>query len=355
MPSNCLDVGSQAMICDLPFRYDTYNGCTHRCRYCFANRKEFGKNLKVTPLLNPVSKLKKTIVNIVSGKPDDNIMPLKWIDWKLPIHWGGLSDPFQPIEKRYKLSLESLKVFAEYQYPFLVSTKGNVIVEPEYLNLIRQCNCAVQISMSCSAMDKYEPGAPCFAERLKMLETLSKYAKRTIVRVQPYIPNFKNEILGNIPKFKAAGAHGVVFEALKFVKKVNNSLEKLGGDFVYKLDILRPDFMQFKDVCHNNDLKFYSGENRLRSMGDDLCCCGVADMEGFNVNKFNINHLYNGDGLPPPSNAQKSPRTGISIMHSLHQEAGISIRFKDISFEDLVKYEMTEKSDFYKKVYGRKY
>ena len=42
-------------------------------------------------------------------------------------------------------------------------------------------------------------------------------------------------------------------------------------------------------------------------------------------------------------------------MHSLHQEAGISIRFKNISFEDLVKYEMTEKSDFYKKVYGRKY
>ena len=55
-----------------------------------------------------------------------------WCDWNIPLHWGGCSDPFQPIEKEYKSSLECLKVFAETQYPFIVSTKGRIIVEPEY-------------------------------------------------------------------------------------------------------------------------------------------------------------------------------------------------------------------------------
>lgn len=40
--------------------------------------------------------------------------------------------------------------------------------------------------------------------------------------------------------------------------------------------------------------------------------------------------------------------------HSESQIAQIAASIS-IRFEDLVKYEMTEKSDFYKKVYGRKY
>ena len=33
---NC---GSQCWLCDLPIRFDTYKGCSHACRYCFANAK----------------------------------------------------------------------------------------------------------------------------------------------------------------------------------------------------------------------------------------------------------------------------------------------------------------------------
>lgn len=65
---------------------------------------------------------------------------------------GGVSDPFQPCERYYRMSYNALRVFAETKYPFVVSTKGRIIAEPEYLELLKKCNCVVQISMVCAAM-----------------------------------------------------------------------------------------------------------------------------------------------------------------------------------------------------------
>ena len=31
--------GSQVILCNLPIRFDTYKGCSHGCRYCFAQKK----------------------------------------------------------------------------------------------------------------------------------------------------------------------------------------------------------------------------------------------------------------------------------------------------------------------------
>ena len=31
-------------------------------------------------------------------------------------------------------------------------------------------------------------------------------------------------------------------------------------------------------------MKFYSGENRLRAMGDSMTCCGIDGLEGFKGN-----------------------------------------------------------------------
>ena len=61
-----------------------------------------------------------------------------------------MSDPFQPCEKTMRISYRALQVFAETGYPFVVSTKGKLVADDEYLELIKKCNCAVQISMVCS-------------------------------------------------------------------------------------------------------------------------------------------------------------------------------------------------------------
>lgn len=155
--------GSQIILCNLPVRFDTYRGCSHGCRYCFAQKK------------NDISHIERDesvdgLRSFIEGKRGNET---EWCDWNIPIHWGGMSDPFQPVEKQIRASYECLKLLAETKYPFVVSTKGRLIADPEYLDLLAQCNCVLQISMVCSKYDRLERGTPSYEERLAILKTVS--------------------------------------------------------------------------------------------------------------------------------------------------------------------------------------
>lgn len=146
--------GSQIILCNLPVRFDTYRGCSHGCRYCFAQKK------------NDISHIERDesvdgLRSFIEGKRGNET---EWCDWNIPIHWGGMSDPFQPVEKQIRASYECLKLLAETKYPFVVSTKGRLISDPEYLDLLAQCNCVLQISMVCSKYDRLERGTPSYEE-----------------------------------------------------------------------------------------------------------------------------------------------------------------------------------------------
>lgn len=127
--------GSQVILCNLPVRFDTYKGCSHGCKYCFAQKKQ---NIAKIQRDETVEALR----SFVEGKRGRETA---WCDWNIPIHWGGMSDPFQPIEKNIRASYDCLKLLAETKYPFVVSTKGRLVADPEYLDLLAQCNCVVQV------------------------------------------------------------------------------------------------------------------------------------------------------------------------------------------------------------------
>lgn len=316
--------GSQCWLCDLPIRYDTYEGCTHACKYCFVQRN----NTLDVRMGESVEVLKA----FIEGK---RTQETAWCDWNIPLHWGGMSDPFQPCEKTYKRSLEALKVFAETGYPVVISTKGRLCVEEPYLSLLERANAVMQISALCSRYDALEMGAPPFEERLEMIHKLSNKVKRVIVRAQPYIHDIFDDMVENIPRFADAGAHGIIFEGMKFVKK-KQGLVKSGGDFVQKKSILRADFERFKTLCHDNGLAFYSGENRLRAMGDSLTCCGIADLEGFVPNTWNLNHLLNGDITEP---TEKMQEKGTAYAYkSIYQDTAMTRVVKKSSFAEMTRY-----------------
>ena len=302
---NC---GSQCWLCDLPIRFDTYKGCSHVCKYCFVQRKstlEIGMGESAIALKN-----------FIEGK---RTRGTNWCDWNIPIHWGGMSDPFQPCERTHKRSLEALKVLAETKYPAVISTKGKICIEEPYISLIKKGNIVMQVSMLCSKYDELEKGAPTFEERLHMLNVLSKSAKRVIVRCQPYIHDVFEQVYENIQKFAQNGAYGVIFEGMKFVKNYKG-LVKVAGDYYQPKEVLKHDFQRFKAECHKHGLRFYSGENRLRAMGDSLTCCGIDGLEGFKPNTYNLNHLINNQ-LGKPSIAQQRTATANCFRACLQETA----------------------------------
>ena len=108
------------------------------------------------------------------------------------------------------------------------------------------------------------------------------------------------------------------FEAMK-AQRITQGMIKLGADYVYPISILKPQFEEIKKRLHDNGMKFYSGENRLRKMGDNLCCCGIEGM-GWKVNTANLNHyLYDKENYQF-TEAQKAPEGGMAFQ-SLAQRA----------------------------------
>jgi DNA repair photolyase len=334
------ECGSQVAICDVPIRFDTYEGCSHGCKYCFVQKKAELCDIKKGESIN-------SLIRFINGERGKKT---NWCDWNIPLHWGGTSDPFQPVEKTFRYSYEALKVFAETQYPFIVSTKGKLVAEPEYLELLGKCNCVVQISMACSIYDKIEPGCPNFEERLIMLEKVAKVA-RVNVRVQPYMIEAHEEIKKNIERFAKAGAYGVIFEGMKFARK-QKGLVKVGSDMCYPIKALKPRFEELKRLCHKYGLKFYSGENRLRKMGDSLCCCGIDGMQGFQENKFNINHFVNGDTQEPTQIMQRINTA--DCWNGKFQAAGVGQVLKTRSFYDMMITEYKTQKQYYENILSLK-
>lgn len=314
-----VDCGSQAVLCEYPVRLDTYSGCSHGCKYCFARTKV---DIEKVTMKNCAKQLR----GFIEGKRNG---VTKWCDWAIPLHWGGLSDPFQPVERKAGASLECLKIFAETKYPVIISTKGKLITEEPYLSILRECNAVVQVSMVCSSYDRMEPGAPSFEERLSMVARLAGNCRRVIVRAQPYITGVKREFLSNIPRFAKAGAHGVTVEGMKF-KKGKPGLVKVRGDYCYPEDLLEAHYALIRDACHDAGLAFFCAENRLRPMGDSPACCGCGDLPGFRGNRFNAVSLLNGIDCAP---TERMKEVGTAMcFKAIHQSPGSSIELRKESF-----------------------
>lgn len=310
--------GSQCFLCDLPIRFDTYEGCSHGCEYCFA--KKFKDISKIKNNESVVS-----LKNFVEGKRN---IETNWCDWNIPLHWGGLSDPLQPCEKQRKISLECLKYLKQTQYPFVISTKGKLAIEEPYLTLLSECNCVVQISAVCSSYDKLELGCPTYLERLEMAKILSNKCKRVIMRIQPYMHEVFQEVYDNLDKIKEAGIYGVIIEGMKYERK-KVGLVKVVGDYTYPYNVIKSDFIKLKQKAHDLGLKIYAGENRIRTLGDSLTCCGIDGLEGFVPNKFNLNHLVNGDKQKP---TEKMKEIGTAGCFSIEQTTSEGIKIRNQSF-----------------------
>lgn len=333
---NC---GSQCYLCDLPIRFDNYVGCSHACEYCFVKRKNTISNIQDGESIESLAKF-------IEGKRTQDT---SWCDWNIPIHWGGMSDPFQPVEKRRRTSLQCLKLFSKTQYPFVVSSKGRLLGEKEYLDVIKDCNGVVQISLVCESYDKLEKGCPPFNERLKIAERVAKAAKRLIIRIQPYMREVFDEVYINLEKFADIGAYGVIIEGMKFLS-AKSGLVKIGGDFAYPYAEIKHDFEAFKERAHSLGLKIYSGENRTRRLGDNLTCCGIDGMEGFKANTFNLNHILNGE-RPKPTEAQSIVGTA-SCFSGIHQRTIVVNQLRSQSFACAMLREYKENIAYIDKVMG---
>jgi DNA repair photolyase len=131
--STPFSITSQFAFCGLPLRLDTYRGCGFSCSYCFARNR--GGNLPDQGI-RPANI--ETIRRVFSRSLQDGGPGVisEFLRRRIPIHLGGMSDPLQPAEERYQVTLTTLELLRQNSYPTVLSTRSALVIRSPYFELI---------------------------------------------------------------------------------------------------------------------------------------------------------------------------------------------------------------------------
>ena len=122
------------------------------------------------------------------------------------------------------------------------------------------------------------------------------------------------------------------------------------GDYCYPYDIMLADFLKLREKAHETGLKIYAGENRIRTYGDSMACCGIDGLEGFKGNEYNLAHILNGK-KPQPTERQKEKGTAM-VFCNLIQRTANSEKYKHLSFAEAMVIYYEDKKNWLNDVFG---
>jgi DNA repair photolyase len=192
---------------DIPFfqSINPYQGCEHGCVYCYARPSH--AYLDLSPGLDFETRL--------FAKPDAARLlraELARPGYRCePIALGTNTDPYQPIEREWKITRQLIEVLAECEHPLTITTKG-VLVERD-LDLLAPMAAKnlVRVYVSIAMLDrelarKLDPRAPAPQRRLAMIQAIAAAGVPVGVSVAPVIPQLTDKDLEAI--LGAAAAHG---------------------------------------------------------------------------------------------------------------------------------------------------
>ncbi len=168
------------------YTINPYRGCQFACNYCDAitekylvheDYRDFSRVIYVKK--NCVEVLKK---QVRKAKPD-------------VVALSGVTDPYQPAEKKYELTRKVLEVLAENSFPVNIGTKGDLVLRD--MDILKEISektwCSVSftiITFNRDLLRHFEPYAPPPEKRLKAIEKLRSEGIEAGVNFIPIIPFF---------------------------------------------------------------------------------------------------------------------------------------------------------------------
>ncbi len=202
------DVGFDSSI-------NPYRGCEHGCAYCYA--RPFHEYLGFSAGLDFETKIlaKPAAAALLRRE----LMKRSWTP--RPIALSGVTDPYQPAERRLKLTRGCLEVLAEFRNPVMIVTKNYLVTRDIDLLSELAAHGAASVSLSITTLRPelqrvLEPRASTPARRLKAIEALANAAIPVGVMVAPIIPGLTDSEMPAILKAAAgAGAGGAGYVILR--------------------------------------------------------------------------------------------------------------------------------------------
>ncbi len=161
-----------------------YVGCMHGCKYCYARfMKKFSNHMNEK--WGSFVDAKANAVQLVPSNPRL---------YQKKILMSSVTDPYQPCERRFKLTRKIIEKLVAFQPELQIITKSDLVLRDIDLILKFKCAC-VAISLGILDEDysrQLEPLASSPLRRIQVLKKLSSSGVKTIVFVSPIVPGISN-------------------------------------------------------------------------------------------------------------------------------------------------------------------
>ncbi|MES2769279.1 MAG: PA0069 family radical SAM protein [Bdellovibrionota bacterium] len=215
---------------DLGFTYtlNSYRGCEHGCAYCYARPTHeylgYSAGLdfesKIFVKMNAPELLREKFMS-KSWKPE-------------PIFISGITDCYQPIERKLELTRRCLEIFNEFNNPLFIVTKNHLVTRDiDILSELAKKK-LVSVTLSITTLDvelarKLEPRTSSPPAKLEAIKLLAEAGIPTGVNVAPTIPGLTDH---EMPKILEAAAHAGATRAGFVVLRLPHSVKDIFVEWI---------------------------------------------------------------------------------------------------------------------------
>ena len=197
----------------MPFAWtlNPYRGCTHACEYCFARRYQSQLELDAGDEFSTLIFIKTNFVDVLRRELDRP----RWTRELAAL--GTATDPYQPIEGKYKLTRGTLQALAAGRTPVGLLTKGPMIVRDiVVLQDVFRATSGSSVCVSVPTVDEdawrtLEPGTAHPMQRLRAVKALVDAGLDAGVLMAPLVPGFSTHPKKIEATIKAVADHGARF------------------------------------------------------------------------------------------------------------------------------------------------
>ncbi|HWW64314.1 MAG TPA: PA0069 family radical SAM protein [Sphingomonadaceae bacterium] len=197
-----------------------YRGCEHGCIYCFARPTHAYHDL--SPGLDFETRLfakpdAARLLRAELAKPGYRCAPMAL---------GTNTDPYQPIEERWRITRAIVEVLAECDHPLTITTKSNRVTRDIDLLAPMAARGLAAVAVSITSLTPaiartLEPRAPHPAKRLAAVRALAGAGVPVFVSIAPVVPAITDGEMEDIVEAAAeAGAVGAFFLPVRLPHEV---------------------------------------------------------------------------------------------------------------------------------------
>jgi DNA repair photolyase len=183
-----------------------YRGCEHGCIYCYA--RPFHEYLGMSAGVDFETKIlvKEDAPELLRRE----LMKKSYQPELIAV--SGVTDPYQPVERKLEITRRCLAVLAEFRNPVTIITKNHLVTRDIDVLGELAAHDAVSVNLSITTLDEklqriMEPRTSVPKRRLAAVEKLAKAGIPVGIMVAPIVPGITDEEMGAIlTAARSAGA-----------------------------------------------------------------------------------------------------------------------------------------------------